>query len=252
MTTLTTKFQDITKQLQQLTIWRPNERNPLLELDRWRTDAHQIIEQLYNRKRHEIELLSEKHEREFLRQLARQRLQLNNVQKKLTTKSACNAHLRAFNDNTIFNELQTIERDINTHLGRAEIVIETNPLNCDGLVTLGLKTYLSSAPLMYSKEVSYKDSPKKPMRRPASEVQHAYDKWLFSKNEEETAQRELCSARQKESNVQEKQSTRREQNTAAFKRWEDAKREQGAFKKKKVTIHNNDDNNNTEQEDHGT
>ncbi|CAF0943675.1 unnamed protein product [Adineta ricciae] len=234
MTTLTSKFQDITKQLQQLSIWRPNERNPLLELERWREDAHQTIEQLYNKKRYEIGQVTEKHEREFLRQLARQRLQMNNIQQKIPTKPVANPSLRTFHENSIFNELQTIENDINTRLGRAEITLETLPLNCNGLVTVGLKTYLSGKPVPHCKEISFKDLPKRSARRSADEVRTAHQKWLQTKKEEENLRREYFDTRQQELANERQVFFRNTANQAAFERWKQQKRESGAFKKRKV------------------
>ncbi|CAF0956692.1 unnamed protein product [Adineta steineri] len=239
MTTIANKFQDVAKQLQNLTIWRPNERDPLLELEQWRTNAHLTIEGIYRQKRQEIEQISEKHEREFLRQLGRQRLALNNTRKKMLAKKEVSTHVRAQYETSILNDLQRIEYEMNVRLGRAQVIIETIPFNCENLITIGLKTYLSTTPTMYFNELITKHQSQKPARRSANEAHRAYANWLETKNNEAIAQKELEDNKQRISSAREDPLTRRQQNEEGYKSWLQTKQAQDALKKKKLNIHNN-------------
>jgi hypothetical protein len=243
MTTLSNKLQEITKRLQQLTVWRPNERDPFYELDHWRTDAHTTIEQIYQRKRQQIEQVMEKHEREFMRQIARQRLLLKSIRQRIVPQKELNSYNRTLNETSILTDLQKIENEINTKLGRGEIIIETNPLNFDDSVMIGLKTYLSATPSMYFKKMSASTQPKKPIHRSTDEVTRAFDTWLQVKKKEQvmTTQQELQSIRQYEQYIQEHRSSRQRQNRDAFDSWLNSKKKTGAFSKKQISIIDNND-----------
>ncbi len=235
MTTLINKFQEITKRFQQLTVWRPNERDSFYELDRWRTDAHTTIEQIYNRKRQQIEQLIEKHEREFMRQITRQRLLLSSIRKRLLPQKEMNTYIRTQNETSILTDLQKVENDINTKLGRSEIFIETIPFNLEDSVMISLKTYLAATPLIYFKETSTRGQPKTPVHRSTDEIERAYDKWLLVKKKDEilTAQKELQSAKQ---NKQYTEENRRKDNQRAYNEWLNRKRTDGILIKKKLNI----------------
>ena len=248
MTTVTNRFHEITKQLQQATIWRQNERDPLVELDRWRRDAHIGIEQIYNKRRQQIEQLSEKHEREFLRQLARLRLSLNNIRQKLSSKKEISSHVRTHIETSIIKDLHKIENDINTRLGRAEIVIETIPVNLEDSVTVGIKTYLSSTTPLYLKEMLTKSQSQKPVRRSANEAQRAFDSWLqVKKNEEANAHKELHSARQDEQNTHKEQLIKQKNSQEAYDRWINRKKTEGAFTKRISNLNDSDINQETDE-----
>jgi hypothetical protein len=250
MTTLISKFQEITKRLQQLTVWRPNERDPFYELDRWRTDAHTTIEQIYNRKRQQIEQLIDKHEREFMRQISRQRLLLNIIRKRLLSQKEMNTDIRVRNETSISTDLKKIENDINTKLGPGDIVIEIIPLDLEDSVIVGLKTYLSATSSMYFTEMPVRNQPKKPIPRSTDEVKRAYDKWLHVKKNEEviTAQRYSQSARQNQQYAQEYRSNRQKSSKRAYGEWLDTKKANGAFIKKNLSINEDD----IKQETNGT
>lgn len=241
MTTLTGKFQETTKRLQQLTVWKPNERDPFIELDRWRTNAHQTIEQIYNRKREQIEQLIDKHEREFMRQIARQRALLTSIRKRLMINKDQNQSFQLQNQASIQTDLQKIENDINTKLGRAEIIIAIQPLNIDETVSVSLQTYLSLIPSMYAVEYSTKNQPVKPKRRSANEVKHAYEIWRENKEKEvmSISQNRLQSARQRQQNTEECLLRRRKDSVSAYENWLEQKKKQGVFTKKRTSF--NDD-----------
>jgi hypothetical protein len=242
MTTLISKFQETTKRLQQLTVWRPTERDPFFELDRWRTDAHTTIEQIYNKKRQQIEHLMDKREREFMRQIARQRALLTSVRQRLSSSKEMNSSMRTQNDISILTDLQKIDNDINTKLGRAEIVIETTPINLDDSVMVLLKTYLSPTSSLYVKEISTRNQTRKSTPRSANEVIRAYDNWAQLKKQEEMAlaRKELQSAREYQKNLQENRSRKQKQNDEAFDNWMNAKKSENAFTKKRLSIHHID------------
>jgi hypothetical protein len=241
MTALTNRFQEITRQLQQLTIWRPNEHDPFVELERWRTETHVTIEQIYKKKRQQIEQLTEKHEQEFIRQLTRQRSSLNGIRKKLSPKKEINAHTRAYIETSIVNDLNRIENDINIRLGRAEIIVETIPLNFEDSVTVGLKTYLPSTSPMCFKEILTTNQSQKPIRRSANEAHRAFDRWLQVKiNEEGNVRKELHSARQNGQHTQEEQLIKQKQKDDAYHNWLHMKKTEGAVIKKKFDINDND------------
>jgi len=236
MTTLISKLQETTKRLQQLTVWRPNERDPFYELDRWRTDAHTTIEQIYNRKRQQIEQIINKHEREFMQQIVRQRLLLNSIRGRLLSQKEMNTQY----ETSIFTDLQKIENDINTKLGRSEIVVETTPFDLENSVMIGLKTYLSATSSMYIKEMAVRNRPKKPIPRSTDEVKHAYSKWLQVKKNEEaiTAQRYSQSAQLHEQYTDEYRLHRQKDSDKAYKRWLSRKMSEGGLIKKNLSINN--------------
>jgi hypothetical protein len=238
MTTLTSKVQDVTKRLQHLTVWRPNDRDPFFELDRWRLDAHTAIEQVYIKKRQQIEQLSEKHEREFMRQLTRQRLLLNNIRKRVLIEK----DIRSQNETSILMELQKVENDINTKLGRGEISIEATSINFDDSVIVSLKTYLSATSSMYVKELSTRNQVQKPVRRSANEVTRAFEEWRQVKDEHlKTTNQELQTIKQKRDELdRERRTTRSKGSEEAYNKWRNRKEAQGGFIKNKV---NNDDDN---------
>ncbi|CAF2851793.1 unnamed protein product [Rotaria sp. Silwood2] len=248
MTTLTSKLQEISKQLQHLTVWRPNERDPLFELDRWRTDAHTTIEQIFNRKRQQIEQLTEKHEREFMRQLTRQHSLLNNIHKRLILPKESTTRNNTQNDISILSDLKRIENDINTRLGRGEIVIETTPLNLEDSVMISLKTYLSTTSSIYSKETSTINQPKKPKHRSPDEVAAACSQWLEVKQKDKSsAQKEAEDARQKKLKDEKYRSLRTKESQEAYKQWLHEKDVQAESTKKKSNINENGDKQKTNE-----
>jgi hypothetical protein len=242
MTTLIGKFQETSKRLQQLTVWRPTERDPYFELDRWRTDAHRTIEQIYQKKRQQIEQLTDKHEREFMRQIARQRALLTSIRTRLSSSKEMDSHIRIQNETSIFTDLQKIENDINTKLGRAEIDIEITPLNVENSVIVSLKRYLSANSSLFVKELSTRNQSKKPIQRSGDEVTRAYDNWLQVKQGEEIIllRKELQSARESQQNFEENNRWRKKQNKEGFDNWVNAKKSKGAFTKKRLSIHENE------------
>ena len=195
MTTLIGKFQETNKRLQQLTVWRPTECDPYFELDRWRTDAHRTIEQIYQKKRQQIEQLTDKHEREFMRQIARQRGLLTSVRTRLSPPKDTESYIYTQNEPSILTDLQKIENDINTKLGRAEIDIETKPLNVEDTVIVSLKRYLSPTSSLYVKEQSTINQSKKCTPRSTNEVSREYDKWLQVKKQRRDNSRSKRSAK---------------------------------------------------------
>ena len=87
----------------------------------------------------------QQHEREFMRQLARQHLLLKSIRRRLSTKNDNSIiNNRIEYASSIWNDLQRIEKDINTKLGRGEIVIETSPLNYDQFISSLHKTIIKS------------------------------------------------------------------------------------------------------------
>ncbi|CAF1391199.1 unnamed protein product [Rotaria magnacalcarata] len=226
MTSLTSKLEEITKRLQHLTVWRPSERDPFLELDCWRTDAHAKIEHIFNKKKQQIQQLIEKHEREFMRQLARQRSLLNSIHQKLSAKKEISTRNQIQNDTSIFNDLQSIENDINTRLGRGEMLIEITPLDLDNSVTVSLKTYLSTTSSMYIKETSTINQPVKPKHRSADEIAHGLSRWLQVKQVKESATlKELEDTKQKKRNHEENSLMRKRQCDDAYTKWLNGKSE---------------------------
>jgi hypothetical protein len=234
MTTLRSKFQEITKQLQQLTVWRPNDRDPFCELDHWRTDAHTTIEQIYNKKRQQIEQIIDKHERIFMQHIARQRLLLNSIRQRLLSEK----DNRTLNETSILTDLQKVENDIKTKLGRGEIVVKAIPLNIDDSVIIGLKTYLSATSSIHFKEMLIKNQPIKP-HRSTDEVTRAFDNWVQFKKKEEviTARIELQSARQYEQYAKERRLYRQKQSEESYENWLSKKTIET---KKKLTKNDND------------
>ena len=207
--------------------------------------------QIYQKKRQQIEQIMDKHEREFLRQISRQRNLLKNIRQRLSSQKEINSYLRTQNETSILTDLHKIENDINIRLGRAEIVIETMPVNFEELVMVGLKTYLSGTSSLYIKEMSAKIQPKKPATlRSTEEATRAYDSWLQVKKQAETmiARRELQSARQFTQYSQETRLIRDRKSKEAFDKWVDTKKAEGAFTKKQSSVHDND----TTQETNGT
>lgn len=242
MTTLIGKLQEITKRLQQLTVWRPNERDPFCELDRWRTDAHTMIEQIYHRKKQQIEQLMEKHEREFMRQITRQRFLLNSIKKRLLPQKEISTYNRIQNEPSILTDMQKIENDINTKLGRAEISIETIPFNLEDSVIVSLKTYLSPSSSMYIKELSTRNQPKKPVQRSPTEITHAFDNWVQVKKTDQInlTQRELQSARQNERNASEHRLMRQKSSEKAYNDWLNRKNNEDELIKKLLSTNGKD------------
>ena len=167
MTTLASKLQQITERLQELTVWRPTERDPLIELDHWRAYAHAAVEQTYEKKRQLIESLIGQHEQAFMRQLTKQRALLNRVRQRFFMPKEILAPSASSHEVSILTDLQKIEHDIHTKLGRAEILVEPSSLNPDVSITISLKTYLSSTPPMYGKEPKLKSA-------------HGDDRWRTS------------------------------------------------------------------------
>lgn len=242
MTTLINKLQETNQRFQQLTVWRPTDRDPFIELDRWRMNAHAHIEQIYLRKRQQIEQLMDKHEREFMRQISRQRILLNSVRKRLAERKESNSHTQTQNESSILMDLQRIENDIQTKLGRAEILIETTVPNFEDSVIISLKTYMSSNPMVFTKESSTINFSKKPTRRSANEVIRAYETWLGAKKQEESFvnQRELHSAREHQQRIQENALIRERKSKKAFEDWVKTKENAGAFARKTLISHEND------------
>ncbi|CAF0816749.1 unnamed protein product [Rotaria sordida] len=241
MTTIANKLREITKRLQHLTVWRPNERDPFFELDRWRIDAHTTIEQLFNRKRQQIEQLIERHEREFMRQLARQHSLLNNLRKRLIPQKEITTRNSTQNDISILTDLKKIENEIDTRLGRGEIFIEITPLNLEDSVMVSLKTYLSTTSSIYSKEISTINQPKKPKHRSPDEASAAFNKWLEVKHKEETSvQKELENTKQKKQKDEEYRLMKKQNNQQAYEQWLHEKKAQAASMKKKLNITDSD------------
>ncbi|CAF0847754.1 unnamed protein product [Rotaria sordida] len=241
MTTIANKLREITKRLQHLTVWRPNERDPFFELDRWRIDAHTTIEQLFNRKRQQIEQLIERHEREFMRQLARQHSLLNNLRKRLIPQKEITTRNSTQNDISILTDLKKIENEIDTRLGRGEIFIEITPLNLEDSVMVSLKTYLSTTSSIYSKEISTINQPKKPKHRSPDEASAAFNKWLEVKHKEETSvQKELENTKQKKQKDEEYRLMKKQNNQQAYEQWLHEKKAQTASMKKKLNITDSD------------
>lgn len=242
MTTLTSKFHETNQRFQQLTVWRPTDQDPFIELDRWRMNAHDHIEQIYLKKRQQIEQLMDKHQREFMRQISRQRTLLIGIQKRLSAQREIPSYLQAQNESSILTELQRIDNDIKFKLGRAEILIETTQPNLDDSVIVSLKTYLSGNPGAFTKELSTINPPKKPTRRTTEEVNRAFGNWRDEKNREQTMiiQRELQSAREHRQRAQENHSKREKESRQAFDRWMENKESIGAFIKKPSNSQEND------------
>jgi exonuclease VII large subunit len=246
MTTLPSKLQETTKRLQNLTVWRPNERDPFIELDRWRTDAHDTIEQIYHKKKQQIEQVIEKHEREFMRQLTRQRSLLNSIRKRLLQQKDMTTQLRIQNETSILTDLQRIDNDMNTRLGRGEVVIEIVPINLEDSIKVGLKTYLSTTSSICFRETSTRNQP---TRRSGNEVTQAVDNWLqIKKQDEVTIRKELQNTRQSEEHARENRFIRQRHSTEAYGKWLNRKQTEGAFIKKKSS--KNDDE--IKQETNGT
>ena len=158
MTTLASKLQKITERLQELTVWRPTERDPFIELDHWRAYAHAAVEQTYEKKRQLIESLIGEHEQAFMRQVTKQRALLNRVRQRFFMPKDIVAPNVSSHEISILSDLHKIEHDIHTKLGRAEILVEPSSLNPDVSITISLKTYLSSTPLMYGKDFTLKSA----------------------------------------------------------------------------------------------
>ena len=204
MTALTNKLQEITKRLQRLTVWKPSERDPYFELDRWRTDAHATIEQIFNKKQQQIQQLIQRHEREFMRHLERQRLLLSSVRKRLLPQKENSKLNHTRNDTSIVADLQKVENDINIRLGRAEISIETSPLNIEDSVLVSLKTYFSGSSSISFKEMSTINQTKKPIRRSNDEIVQAFEKWVQVKNRDAAVQREIESTKRRNAEIKER------------------------------------------------
>ena len=242
MTTLTSKFHGINQRFQQLTVWRPTDQDPFIELDRWRINAHHHIEQIYLKKRQQIEQLMDKHQREFMRQISRQRTLLVGIQKRLSAQKEITSYLETQNESSILTELQRIDNDIKFKLGRAEILIETTQLNLENSVIVSLKTYLSGNSTAFTKELSTINPPKKPTRRTTEEVNRAFGNWVDGKNKEQTmiTQRALQSAREYRQRTQENHSIRENESRQAVDRWMKNKESIGAFVKKPSNSQEND------------
>lgn len=242
MTTLIGKFYETNQRFQQLTVWRPTDKDPFIELDRWRINAHQHIEQIYLKKRQQIEQLMDKHQREFMRQISRQRTLLTGIQKRLSGQKDITSYLQAQDDSSLLTELQRIDNDIRLKLGRAEILIETIQPNLDDSVIVSLKTYLSGNPAAFSKELSSINKPKKPILRTPGEVNQAYVDWVHGKNRERAmiSDRELQSAKEHRQRARENQAMRETASRQAFNRWMEQKESIGAFLKKPSNPDEND------------
>lgn len=152
MTTLTSKLQEVSSRIQRLTVWKSNEFDPFLELDRWRRDAHSLIEEIFVKKRQQIELTIEKHEREFLRQIVRQKSLLENLRRKWLSLSENSSNSSKQSEISIRSELIQIEDDIQKRLGRAEILIKTEPIDFESSIKLELKKYLTNWSPIFGKE----------------------------------------------------------------------------------------------------
>lgn len=236
MTTLSSKLHDVTKQLQQLTVWRPNEHDPFIELHRWRDTAHQLIEEFYRNKRDEIENLMEKHQRDFMKQIARQRLLVESLRQRIVTISnQNNAHLRIQSETSILTDLQKIERDISTKLGRGEIRVESKPIQLDDLVIIHLKTYLANTATVYHDEKAHRmgSSNQRRVRPSTEENVQAYQNWLRTKT---PTKEKIALDRQVKKQAEEERLVWLREKQRGFDEWVQRKREIGAFRKKKTTI----------------
>ena len=233
MTTLSSKLYNVTTRLQQLTVWRPNEHDPFIELDRWRNNAHELIEEFYENKRQEIENLIAKHEREFMRQIARQRTLLESLRKRSATLEQMHSHLRTSTETSILSDIQKLEREISTKLGRGEISVESKSIEIDDLVTIHLKTYLANNSTMFYEEIPSRNgsSSKTIARRSADENTRAYKSWLQNKNTRKQSNQWEKEAKERALETRQQRLIRCQQ---AFEEWSTRKRDEGAFKKKKI------------------
>lgn len=224
MTTLSSKLHDVTKQLQQLTVWRPNEHDPFIELHRWRNTAHQCIEDLYHNKRQEIENLIEKHQREFMRQIARQRTLIDSLRQRLANLDNTDAQLRIQTETSIFTDLQKIQQNISTKLGRGEIHVYTKPIDSNDLVTVRLKTYLANHSTLPQDPLF-----DRPAHQSTEKAKLSHEAWLRTK----TPKKESVEAKRRaQSQAEEEKQRRLVQREQRFHNWLQRKKESGAFRKK--------------------
>jgi hypothetical protein len=152
------------------------------------------------------------------------------------------SHFREQHEASILIDIQKIENDINTKLGRGEISIETTPINLEDSVMVSLKTYLSPTSSMYVKEISTRNPPKKPKQRPIDEVTRAFDNWLQVKKQGEVfiARKESQSAKLYKQYAQEHRLIKQKNSEEAYNRWLNMKNTENALIKKKLSVNGND------------
>jgi hypothetical protein len=233
MTTLTRKLHDVTKQLQHLTVWRPSEHDPLVELDWWRDEMHQAIEQIYKKKRLEIELIMEKHEREFMRQIVRQRTSLDSIRKRHGGQHHNGQQGRTQNDESVLADLQKIENDIRTKLGRGEVLVKTIPFDLDDCVMVHLKTYFAHTSTTHRTELL--DLVPPPQKRTVSQD---YEHWLHDKSKQRkiTIGQSQEAEKQLRERVSADQRNRTMPNQITFDQWSHRKKQRNPASKKAVTV----------------
>ena len=232
MTTLTSKLQDVTKQLQNLTVWRPSEQDPFVELDWWRKEMHGAVEQVYKKKRQEIELVMEKHEREFMRQLVRQRTSLESIGKRLGGQQHNGQQGRTPKEGAVLTDLQKIENNVRTKLGRGEVIVETLPFDLGDCVIVRLKTYFADTLTTHRTELLDLAPPSQ--KKPVSQD---HDHWLQDKAKQRKIEEEKSQVIKKQlrESVSAKYRARTMPHQISFDQWKRNKKQLGAATTKTVT-----------------
>ena len=231
MTTLTSKLQDVTKQFQHLTVWRPGEQDPFVELDRWRDETHGAIEQIYQKKRMEIELIIEKHEREFMRQLVRQRTLLESIRKRFPVQHDRGQPVRIQNEPSILSDLNKMEEDIRTKLGRGEVLLQIVPFDFNGSVIIHLKTYFAHTSSTHRTELLDINPP-----TPKRTASRGFDHWLHDKDKQRKIAEEKVRATKKQGKERDSADphTKMLRNQIAYDQWRINKKHTNASIKRVV------------------
>ncbi|CAF1627901.1 unnamed protein product, partial [Didymodactylos carnosus] len=80
---LADNIQELSNKLQHANIWKLSQ-NPLEILEQWKNECHNIINELYKRKVKEIQLYSQKFEKQILETIIKQQNRIDNIQQRIS------------------------------------------------------------------------------------------------------------------------------------------------------------------------
>lgn len=241
MESLKTKLDELNRQFQQITVWQPNKQEPLDELERWRVNSHLYIEQIYERKRFELERTIKAHEQCFMREIMKQRRILKSIQMRVNDKikRAEQGYLLSNDEqHSLLTELQNLKVEIDTKLCQGEIIVKIIPTDLNQTIKIGYKIQHSHSrvPLTRNKSpIKQKQTAEQKSREEVTTYE--FSKWKERKDENIRLARQM----ERTENLQKFERDRADKEgrrtfaKQAFDQWYKSKKEAGLFRNTKLT-----------------
>ncbi|CAF2973344.1 unnamed protein product [Rotaria sp. Silwood2] len=237
MSVIQIEIDKIRKQFKQLRAWKSSEKDPFDELEQWRVNAHIYIDQIYERKRAEINSEMKRYEKQLFREAAKEWNLFNAIRKQATQgirHAEQNHVLSGNNESILISSLHKIETEINTNLRSGEIIIETVPFNLEETIKISLRTDVITPTRISTRKSSTADQWEMAKRKRKEDAARGFEEWKQKKDQELIDTRRSMQQAERERRKQEAQAQMQKTEDAhkAYEEWIESKDHERMFKKK--------------------